>query len=812
MIFALATTIVLSAALAFFIAGRDAYHSPLGSWILAILRAGSLGLLAVLAFSGVFDSRQHHTVVIATDQDTLDDPRLASDIRHLVAKGRAVSDDVRVGSIVTRPWAWDEQMTILEVPVSGFTRRASGRLWTDWALAGKGTSTLVLYTGLGDRFQPVVDRPRGRVLRVKIPPPVGTSSGYLDPAPSVFAGIPFEIPVDLSRWEPPGTAQLYIDNALQGSRDLPSDGGSRDGRMTFTVQTDGTGEHSVRLHILDNEGNTVHREATTFRAAERPDIHYISLAGSRKPLMESLRSRGYRVRPLPHTSLLSTRTDPFDSMEDGDLVIFDAIPDSVLGDRVTGRIVDNLTRRNLALLFIPPQTGGRDDGYPFERVLPVLLTADRGEMGDRTLAVVAVVDTSFSMYRRQEAGGPRKIEMAQRALVNLATAMADSYRLGVLGVDFSPYWILHPTADRDVQREIRRIERMGALSGGINLYSGLRAAFNGFEGLDTDIKHVLVLLDTADVDEYEVTGIGSVWDILGEFRESGITMSLVGIGTTRDEHIPFLNRFAEEAGGFLYLATDIRDIPGFFLEDLDQIEDSPVIRKPMKVFFSSVDFPSLEAGPDVEGQTLTTLKPGAALLSWTELGYPLLASWRIGTSTVAVFNADNGALLARDWLTEDGSRIWDGILAAIAPSPGGDAEVFASKLQGGISLDVAEGRDDSGSLPAGHYFDRRGDPVPLSFQEAAPGIFNAFIEDPGQGALVAEISLGDGGEGRNWAGAGLASSTPAKDRDRGGMDAAEVAFESSTSMTEHLKDAALFRLLILAAVCLLVFESLFRVA
>jgi hypothetical protein len=434
---------------------------------------------------------------------------------------------------------------------------------------------------------------------------------------------------------------------------------------------------------------------------------------------------------------------------------------------------------------------------------------DENDDEERTLALVAVVDTSFSMYRKQDQVGPRKIEMAQEALINLSTAMKDSDLFGVLGVDFSPYWILYPNQNRDLSSEINRIRRMGALSGGINLYSGLLTAFQELEKTDADIRHILVLLDTADVDEYEVMGTGSVWDLLQQFNEGGITISIVGIGGSGDDHIPFLNQFAEEAGGFLYIASDIHDVPGFFLEDLGQISDSPVLRRPMKTFFPSVEFPGMEKLPGIEGHVLVTPKPGSNLLTWSEPGYALLVSWRLGRGNVAVFTADSGSVLARQWMDIEHGPLWNRIIAKIVRPPESFGILFPVEVPGGTRLSLRLPESSGHQILEGIVDDDLTETAVLTFQEKWPGEYGAFLPQSQWKDPVVRISPGtaDNDRVRIFEKLTLAPITPGYHQ----IDKVPLPDPRRFDLVrENLSDPSVFRLVLLLAICLFITDSILR--
>jgi len=306
-------------------------------------------------------------------------------------------------------------------------------------------------------------------------------------------------------------------------------------------------------------------------------------------------------------------------------------------------------------------------------------------------------------------------------------------------------------------------------------------------------------------------GTGSVWDLLQQFNESGVTISIVGIGGSGDEHIPFLNQFAEEAGGFLYIATDIHDVPGFFLEDLEQVSDSPVLRRPMKTFFPSAEFPGVEKLPGIDGHVLVTPKPGSNLLTWSEPGYALLVSWRLGNGTVAVFTADSGSVLARQWMDMEQAPLWNRIIAKIVSPPDSSGNLFPMETAGGTELSLR--LPDNHDLPVleGTVHDDLGGAAVLSFHEKWPGEFAGFLPHTQWKNPVIRVSPGTGMSNsmRTFEKLTLASAASGYQETDQFLLPDHQRFYNTR---QKLSDPSVFRLVLLLAVCLFITDSVLRLS
>jgi hypothetical protein len=379
----------------------------------------------------------------------------------------------------------------------------------------------------------------------------------------------------------------------------------------------------------------------------------------------------------------------------------------------------------------------------------------------------------------------------------------------VLTVTSSPSWVLRPSEPRNREVEIDAISRIYAWGPGINLYSGLQAAFDEISVLDADLKHILVFLDTADVDEYQVADRGTVWELIRDLKEQRISVSLIGFGNIADEHIPQLNRFAEESGGYFYLSSDIEEIPGFGLTDLEQISDNLVNFQAEKVKYFSSDFPGLDSLPDLQGQVITTLKPGASLYAWSDRELPLFAAWNYGKGQVAVFNADSGLALSRDWTATDNSEPWLSFLAKIIePETDGPNLFLSSDDQGSILFAGTDNTDSAGELK-GRVRLVDGTTRQLELYKVGARRFAAPVDTGPLPIRTLEVSYPDSNGKDTWSTLSLVPS-PSTTRSPSVTAAFNPPNVESGEQIANPFDPDLFRLLLLFLVLTMVIDELFR--
>jgi hypothetical protein len=531
------------------------------------------------------------------------------------------------------------------------------------------------------------------------------------------------------------TWSLDQDGGQSGRFNLPQLPGNLDLRIKYSGKGEVPEEYSVELPIY-----------------RRPDIVHVTPDGRSNKLGTNLSDSGFSVKTVPMSRLFA---DPalISSGSGYRLMILDSINPVSLTDAVVDRLERAAGENGLRILFITGAGLERSArGSALERILPVKFGREpTGAEGER-VALVCILDASFSMYFTAKgisghkftegAYDFNKINMAKKAIVNITGALRDEDIFGVLTVRESPSWVLSPEPGRPAELVEETVGRIRAEGPGINLYSGLFEAYRKLEAINADIKHVLVFLDTADVDEYKVTRTGTVWELVRWFNDAGITISLIGFGKSGDKDVTDINRLADLSGGYFYLTSDIKEIPGFSMRDIEQISNTLVDFQARSVSHFSTDLPTVEILPGIRGQAMTTIKPGARLVAWSEKGYPLIASWPVGRGTVSVFTADSGQAMAASW-TEDGQRTWEKILALITHPPKVNDQLFAQRGDEGMTVfyKPADGKKpESARWLADSRINK------LEFTELSKGLFKATLPEPGPLGSIVEVSRKNGSQ------------------------------------------------------------------
>ncbi len=635
---------------------------------------------------------------------------------------------------------------------------------------------------------------------------------------SVFAGQHFSGSFPPSGEISPEKLEIALDSNPEA---IPlTKHGESPSRWSFQLTINEPGDHTLKF-IQKREDGSATEGHFPIHVMERPRILYVSPRGASTPMARDLYDAGFSVEAGTPAFLEDPASWSRWGLKKGDLLVLDSIPQANLTREAVDLVQEAVRNKGVDLLMVAGENMDRSvAGSTMEDLLPVRLGNLDKDPQESSLALVAIVDTSLSMFYKIGGGGGwshsaegaggwgMKIKMAKKALLNLSAALPEDSPFGVLTVTSSPSWVIEPDRPRDIDGEEALISRIKAYGPGINLYSALLEAFKKLQRLDTETRHILVFLDTADVDEYQVNEVGTVWDLLDEMREEGVTLSLIGFGKTGDEHIPQLNRMAEESGGYFYLTTDINEIPGFSLQDLDLISDNLISFQQREVFHFTQDFPGLENLPPVRGQAVTTLKPGASLLAWTERGFPLLARWRLGSGSVTVFTADSGLSLAPDWF---GKRSpWETVLSRLGQRTEEAPHYYWMARENTPVLllkDAALNRGDASArvlLP-------NGEAVELETSEILPGTFALDLGREGVPMEPASVEIswsGEGSSGRDWV---LGLDPFQKEEKISGVPTTEMVLQPITAPRQaKATDPSLLRLLILLVALLVTVDELFR--
>ncbi len=566
------------------------------------------------------------------------------------------------------------------------------------------------------------------------------------------SGEPFDLHADIeSNVATTATVNLYQNQFLAGNLDLAVKPGRNEVTFPNLRAADGFTNYEVEILPAADTRPENNRAGTTVALGGHPRVLHVAgdeekaapLAGALRDAKIDVEIRGPAGLPRSLTEL-----QRFDLFALSDVSALQMTHDQMELYRTW------VQQFGGGFIMIGGENSFGVGGYfrtPIETMLPV-----RTDHDDRqetpTVAMYVVLDSSGSMTA--PVGGTTKIGLADQGAVLAMNVLGGNVLFVLTAVDTQVHTVvpLGPAgAKGDSERKILSITAGG---GGIYIYTGLADAFRVIRAANAKIKHVLLFSDSADAEEKvagempdSAKGGGSSLDIASAMLAEKITVSVVGLGGERDKDVDFLRALAERGNGRFYQTNDARNLPQIFSTETMKVAQSSLVEEP---FVPVPAAPSpLAAGidwkncPPLLGYNSTKPKPTADIALATELGEPLLASWRYGLGQTAAFTSDATARWAGEWLTWDGyGKFWAQVVRGLLrKSEKAAFQIRQTELDGGSRLRL----DIDALTPEGGFRDRL--PIEVTALDTASGdARTARAEQTGPGEYRAEFGLPAAGD------------------------------------------------------------------
>lgn len=398
--------------------------------------------------------------------------------------------------------------------------------------------------------------------------------------------------------------------------------------------------------------------------------------------------------------------------------------DDVFGERLV-RWVDH--GGGLLVLGGPSALDGNYAANRLADALPIELEPTDPEV-DAAATVIVILDISGSMG--VEVGGRTKLALAAEGAAAVIRLLRSFDQVGVESVEDVVHWTVpvRPigSSSSALEAKVRRVEIGG---NGIFVYTGLVAAQRAMAKVTTPLRHVILFSDTEDAAE-QVKNIeyGYYWswpnqtnsfDVARELKNSGITVSVIGVGPGRDrafnparytdddDDSDFLRQLAREGGGRYYRTTDATALRGLFVQDAQHLLDNDAIDEKIKLHavsrYPALDGIDLATAPQLDGYQDVKPRPAAQVVLSDELDHPILTRWPYGLGEVAVWASDAGPRWAKSWLPWPGyARFWTQLVRQSLRRREGDATAIELEVDRGHATVrvVQRGGQDDGELPA----------------------------------------------------------------------------------------------------------------
>ncbi len=310
---------------------------------------------------------------------------------------------------------------------------------------------------------------------------------------------------------------------------------------------------------------------------------------------------------------------------------------------------------------------------PLEEVLPVETSRDK--LLFLSLSMVIVIDRSGSM-----AG--EKIAMARKAAIGSVELLSRQDRVGVVAFDGAAEWLVPLQSASNRAAIVQRLATLGG-GGGTNMYPALEQARAALLGVNTNLKHIIVLTDGQSAP-------GPFDALAKDCGNAGITISAIAVGPDADRTL--LAGIAQRSGGRMYTASSARPLPQIFARETILASRSGLFEQPFTPHMQPTVDHQIMSGfvaelPPLRGHVVTAAKPMAhvPLVRSTEDGAdPILAYWQVGLGRTVAFTSGLWPRWGPDWVAWPGfSKFWtQAVQYAGRTSHPGDLEV-ATTVRGG---------------------------------------------------------------------------------------------------------------------------------
>jgi len=433
-------------------------------------------------------------------------------------------------------------------------------------------------------------------------------------------------------------------------------------------------------------------------------------------------------------------------------VVLENVAAGRLGTSGLRALQEFVRERGGGLLMTGGQASFGIGGYhlsPVDDVLPVSLEM-RQETRKLGVALAIALDRSGSMSIEVRPGLP-KMQLANLGTCAAVELLSGMDSVAVIAVDSAAHTVvdLRPVNEPDaIKARVRTIESSG---GGIFCYQALLAAGKELEKAEQKNRHVILFADAADAEEQE-----DCPELIARFREMGITVSVVALGTPADSDAKFLMRTAEQGGGQCYFTNEPADLPRLFAQDTMTIARATFLdeRVGCSVLPDLYGLGELPAGafPALGGYNVTWLRDEASCGVVTDGEYrsPAFAFAQVGLGRSAAFAGEIGGAFGQELVAWDG---FAGFFLTVVRWLAGQEEpdeLFARARRAGREARIEVELDPAAPLPPDtarlevRLTDARGTTETLPLERVGEHRFEARTTLAREGVVLGSVALGDG--------------------------------------------------------------------
>ena len=407
------------------------------------------------------------------------------------------------------------------------------------------------------------------------------------------------------------------------------------------------------IEILNLDGSLIEKRTIYVTATKKENVLLLSNTYNDANFLEKIiKKLGYDL-----SSYYENSDEYLNDLSKYSLIILNNFPYKKLGFD-SAKNISSFVKKGGKFLMVGGENSfglGKYKGTPIEEILPVTCEEPKKEVERANLAIALILDNSASMSERN------KINYLKLASKNLVKNLNDDDYLGIVGFSSSSF-IVFPINKIKDYRQIasESIDKMSPF-GGTNLMPAINDAIDMLSKVKAGKKHIIILTDG------QIPGhLKSFTDVAIVVRMIGSTLSTVMLGNTSYDKL--LKEMAKLGNGNYFVATDEKELPNIFIDDLKIIKDSKDIKENLfKVKTYKLKNTSLNNFPNLRGIINTNVMQGAKtelyVTDYTK-DIPLLVSKDIEKGKTLAFTSDMNGRWSKDWIEWENIYIfWDEVLS-----------------------------------------------------------------------------------------------------------------------------------------------------
>ncbi|HKC87260.1 MAG TPA: VWA domain-containing protein, partial [Blastocatellia bacterium] len=328
-----------------------------------------------------------------------------------------------------------------------------------------------------------------------------------------------------------------------------------------------------------------------------------------------------------------------DSLAQYSGVLIENVPAEKITTRGMESIASWVSEAGAGLMMSGGKHAYGPGGYfksPLEPVLPVSMEL-RQEHRKLALAIVVAMDRSGSMAV-SVGGGRTKMDLANLAAVQVLDMLTPMDEFGVVAVDSAAHRIVELQKNDDAKGVRNRILRVDSGGGGIFIFVALSEAADMLLKAESGTRHIILFADAADSEEP-----GKYRELLQQCEQSGVTVSVIGLGKPTDSDAELLRDIAKLGAGQIFFTENAEELPRLFAQDTIIVARSMFLDQPTPIQFTgglvTLTGKQFAGLPSIGGYNLTYLRPEAnpAAVTTDEYKAPVVASWQAGGGRVLCY-------------------------------------------------------------------------------------------------------------------------------------------------------------------------------